>query len=108
MNKKKTIAISLITFLVIAILLIAYVEAQQEKELKRLSKGKNLIKLDKTSIASELIRNNPHIEAISYKDPKTNQTMGYVNVNGGIGKNILLLPSEEYEIISRNEAILKE
>ena len=59
---------------------------------------KNYVELNVSNgfYAETLIKLNPDIEAISYKED--NETIGYANVFGGVGKNFVV-ESRTYEII---------
>jgi len=69
-----------------------------------LSKGKNLIMLNITEpfYVETLIKLNPSIEVVSYIE--NNESIGYVNVYGGIGKNFIMREGTEYEIIVSDNA----
>lgn len=57
--------------------------------------------------ASEIISLNPNIETISFYDEETENTIGFVNLNEGIGTNFEILPGVDYEIIvSDNSSIV--
>jgi hypothetical protein len=72
-----------------------------------LAQGRNYLQFNFSSSlsAKDLVSKNPDIEAISFTE--NNQTVGYVNVLGGIGKNFLLQPNSVYEIISKKQTKLK-
>jgi len=67
-----------------------------------LLKGKNNITLNGTELfyVSDLVKINPDIEVVSYKEDGI--TVGYVNVYGGIGENFIVFSNKEYEIIVSN------
>jgi len=71
-----------------------------------LAKGKNIIKLNVTEpfYVETLVKLNPNIEVVSYKD--NNKSLGYVNVYGGIGKNFIMREGIEYEIIVSDDTNL--
>jgi hypothetical protein len=72
-----------------------------------LMQGKNEVALDRGTYASELIRNNPDIDSITYFDEFLNESYGYVNVFGGIGKNFVIKPGEKYEInVKKNTSLI--
>lgn len=100
MNKKIwTIIISII---LISTILIANLEPRREN----ISKGKTTIQIQddfSPMYASDLIKKYPQIESIS----KENSSEGFVNVFGGIGKNIIIVSGQNYEITSSEEFILE-
>lgn len=65
----------------------------------KLSEGKNdvVLNISEPFYVETLIKLNPDIEVVSYKEE--NKTIGYVNVFGGIGKNFIIESGKEYEII---------
>lgn len=75
-------------------------------EHSNLTIGKNNISFNEYFYASEIINWNPKIESISYRT-LDNQTIGYVNTFGGIGKNFLILPNQTYEISTNQNISLK-
>lgn len=93
--------------IIIIVLSLTTIIADNPVEL-HLEKGKNIIIIDeyfKTLYASELIILYPQIESISMK--KYGNTFGYVNTLGGIGTNILIESSTEYEIYSKENITIK-
>jgi hypothetical protein len=71
-----------------------------------LVEGKNILKLDsaKPFYAKTLFLLNPGLDAISYT--KDNETIGYVNVFGGVGENFIIFENQEYEVIARENLSL--
>jgi hypothetical protein len=64
-----------------------------------LTQGKNqvILNLSEPIYVSALIELNPEIEAVSYKE--NNETVGYINIFGGIGTDFPV-EAREYEIIA--------
>jgi len=69
--------------------------------------GKNTVVFDEYITVEELIGKNNFIESVSYYDPLEEKTIGYVNFFGGLGKNFLIIPGNEYEIFSSSKEKLK-
>lgn len=83
-----------VIFVLFSIMLIS----SQDIFSKELKQGKNfvVINLSEPIYVETLVNINPDIEAVSYFE--NNQTIGYVNVLGGIGENFVI-ENKEYEII---------
>src|SRR3989344_7331194 len=60
--------------------------------------GKNYVTFDMPKNVADLVKKNPDIEYASYHDVFLDETIGYVNVFGGLGKNFVLNPGKIYEI----------
>ncbi len=101
MNK---INITIIVFVLIAFGILAVANAEND-EIK-LQKGRNYITLKEGMYAEELVRLNKDIEYINYFDEFLNESIGYVNIFGGIGKNFFMEPDKTYEIGASNETTL--
>lgn len=74
--------------------------------------GKNQVIIPEDSdyfeiYASDITALNPDIEYIHYQDSFLNQSLGYVNVFGGIGDNFLVKSGESYEIGSKKRILLR-
>jgi len=83
--------------------------AKDEGQKISLEKGKNYVTINNTIYVQELIRINPEIESISYIDSFLNQSIGYVNVFGGVGKNFVIVPEQVYEIsVKKNMSLIIE
>lgn len=105
--KKEIIFTGLIIVIILAFaLLLNGSYAQSAPEVHELLKGKNNVTFQKTAFASDIIKNNPEIEAISYYDERAQKTIGYINHFKGIGRNFLITPSESYEVISKANSTL--
>lgn len=93
MKKKHfiTITIALILFSLILI-------SSQDIYSADLKKGKNTlyINISQPIYAKTLIKLNPCIEVISFKE--NNQTIGYINIYNGLGENFVV-EQREYEVI---------
>jgi len=66
--------------------------------------GKNLIQFPftpKNLRAADILKSLKYADAISYFDPLTNKTVGYVTAFGGIGKNFVIEANKTYEISVR-------
>lgn len=70
-----------------------------------LLEGKNEVFLNLSSphYVSTLVKLNPSLEAVSYREGNT--TLGYINVFGGIGEDFVLYP-RTYELISSSNTTL--
>jgi hypothetical protein len=69
--------------------------------------GDNNVSFNVTSsfYAGDLIKLNPSIEAVSYRE--SNRTIGYVNAFGGIGSNFEIENGINYEIfVSENTTLV--
>jgi hypothetical protein len=88
----------LLIFLVLALLSYMIIISSKDIAFIPLLKGKNqvYVNISEPIYVKTLIEINPKVEAISYKEG--NETIGYVNLFYGIGKNFAL-ESREYEII---------
>ena len=72
-----------------------------------LEQGKNNITFNSEPVyAKTLIEKNPEIISISYIDEFYNNSVGYVNVFGGIGTNFILIENQTYEIISKQKTTI--
>lgn len=69
--------------------------------------GKNLVKFDRYVEVKLLVSENRQIESVSYYDSFFDKNIGYVNVFGGIGKDFVIIPGQEYEISVKNSGRLK-
>lgn len=79
-------------------LLAGFIVAERFLEIE-LSKGKNEIRFNISGVyASDLIKFYPEIETITYREE--NETIGFVNIFGGIGVNFMLESNRTYEINS--------
>ncbi len=67
-----------------------------------LEKGKNIvyINISEPIYVDALVKLNPEIQVISFTE--NNQTTGYVNVFGGVGKNFIV-EARTYEIITSKQ-----
>ena len=55
----------------------------------------------------EFILNNPGVKSITYKNDFLNESYGFLNVFGGVGKNFIMYPGEIYEInIEKNTTLI--
>jgi len=95
----------LICFLIL-VLSIFFVKSIDNDSENLLVKGKNYISFSGIDplYVSDLIKLNPGIEVVSYGEGE--DTFGYVNVFGGIGKNFIIRDLQEYEIISKEDTAL--
>jgi hypothetical protein len=71
-----------------------------------LSKGRNFVVFEDYIYVSKLIYMNDLIEAVSYYDSYSQESVGYVNIFGGIGNDFLIIPGREYEIFVKEETKL--
>jgi len=64
-----------------------------------LNGGKNVIVFGNKNpmYVSDLIRLNPEIEVVSFKEGT--ETLGYVNFLGGVGEDFIVYGDSEYEVI---------
>ncbi len=85
-------------FMIIFIIFIFSFITISSKDAVELVKGKNYVELNISQpfYIKTLVKLNPSIEVASYK--VGNETIGYVNVFDGVGKNFIV-DSREYEII---------
>ena len=92
--KIKTFLLVIVAILLLSIILIS----SQNIFSADLKKGRNTLIINLTSpiYAETLVKLNPEIQTISYRE--NNQTTGYVNFYGGIGENFII-ESREYEIV---------
>lgn len=67
-----------------------------------LSPGKNIVIFDDYMNVRNLVLNNPGIETISYIDEFNQESVGYINAFGGIGKDFIIVPGIQYEIFVKN------
>ena len=76
-----------------------------EEEGIQLKKGKNFVELNITEpfYVSSLVKLNPDIEVVSYKEG--NESIGYVNVFGGIGRDFVV-DEGVYEIVVKKDIVL--
>lgn len=80
------------------ILLIGIIIAEDFSKLE-LTKGKNEITVNYSlGYASDLVKMYPQIETVTYIE--NNETIGYVNIFGGIGKDFIIQRDKLYEINS--------
>jgi hypothetical protein len=88
----------LFMFIILVLGLYIIVISSKDVSLIPLAKGKNQVSLNLSEpvYVKTFIDMNPEIEAISYQED--NETVGYVNVFEGIGRNFILKEGE-YEII---------
>ena len=102
--KNKNYLILVFGIFLIYIFTILAVSSTDDSSIKLL-KGKNNMFLNTNQIyVKDLVRINPDIEVISYKE--NNRSIGYVNLFDGIGDNFLINRSIEYEIIVRQDTNL--
>ncbi len=89
----------LIVFIILVLGFYVIVISSQGVTSVSLTKGKNYVNLNLSEpiYVKTLIKLNPDIEAISYEE--NNQTIGYVNVFGGIGEDFIV-ENRDYEIIA--------
>lgn len=68
-----------------------------------LNSGKNIITFNNNQPfhVKAFIKLNPDIEVISFNEE--NQTIGYINIYGGIGEDFLIDKNKTYEIIVGEE-----
>jgi hypothetical protein len=85
---------ALLVFFLFSVILIS----SQDIFSKELKEGKNIarINLSEPVYVETLMTLNPEIEAVSYME--LNETVGYVNVLGGIGENFAV-EDRDYEIV---------
>jgi len=71
-----------------------------EQGSKEIVEGKNFLEIDIENpiYVSDLVKLNPAIQAVSFVENK--ETMGYVNVFGGIGVDFILEQGVVYEIVA--------
>jgi len=107
--------ISYRVIVVFALLLLALVIlvdlglAKDEGQKINLVTGKNYVTINNTMSVRELVKINPEVESISYMDSFLNQSIGYVNAFGGVGKNFLVVPNQVYEIsVKKNMSLIIE
>ncbi|HGJ65588.1 TPA: hypothetical protein ENS27_09385 [bacterium] len=103
MKKIYLIAVSII--ILGGILLVGSTNAlfnlEQKTFVYPMEQGKNFVIVNTSVSAKTLVKLNPDIETISYLDEETNESVGFVNAFGGIGKNFLLNKDAVYEISAR-------
>jgi hypothetical protein len=93
--------------LIICIILINFFSVSSEDNNNLfLESGKNFVRFDNlpSFYVKDLIKINPSIEVVSYM--KDNESIGYVNVFGGIGENFVITNTIDYEIIVTKETTL--
>lgn len=68
--------------------------------------GENILSFNISShfYVKTLVELNPNIEVVSYRD--INETKGYANVFGGVGKNFYIENNTMYEIYSSKNTTL--
>ena len=68
--------------------------------------GKNVIELNFTEpfYAESLVTLNPSIVVVSYT--QDNETIGYINIFGGIGDNFIIQKNKKYEVIVNGNSTL--
>jgi hypothetical protein len=70
-----------------------------------LIKGRNEISLNYSlGYASDMARAHPEIETITYVEG--NETIGYVNIFGGVGKDFIIEADKIYEINSNKNTTI--
>lgn len=106
MKTKKFKRIFIIAFIVFLFLILSFIIISSQNIFSAdLVKGKNYIQLNVTEpfYVETLVKLNPTIEVISYKEG--NETIGYVNVFNGVGKNFII-ENREYEIVVKENTNL--
>jgi hypothetical protein len=68
-----------------------------------LYKGKNLVVFDDYINVQDLVLKNPKIETVSYYDSFNQESVGYINFLGGIGKDFVIIPGNQYEIFVKSQ-----
>ena len=89
------------------ILSLTIIVAENPVELT-LTEGKNVMVINdyfQSMYASELMSLHPQIESISIE--KYGNTYGYINTLGGVGTNMLIESSNEYEIYSKENITIR-
>jgi hypothetical protein len=76
-------------------------------EIAELKKGKNLIQINATIFAKDLVYLNKDIEYILYFDETLNKNVVYVNAFNGLGSNYLIIPDRVYEISVKKDIKLR-
>ena len=99
-------SVKMLITMFIAAIIIAASFAFAADAFQQLNKGKNEVSFDKETYASELTRMNPDIESITYFDEFLNESFGYVNIFGGIGKNFIITPNQKYEVSAKKNISL--
>jgi hypothetical protein len=100
----KKIIIVLGILFVLATLIVNVINAERFNKLE-LDGGENEVYLNESlGYVSDLVRLYPEIETISYIEG--NETIGYVNVFGGIGTNFFIEANKSYEIVLSKEVII--
>ena len=90
----------ILMILFVLVVLSGIMNAEIFPEKIELYEGKNnFTAFSDLGYASELVTMYPEIETISYKG--SNETIGYVNVFGGIGVDFLIEENKTYEINAR-------
>lgn len=114
MEKSRLIAAFIAMFLILVSLFIItdsvkadQTQPDQQGVYIQLTEGKNYISFLQASYVKEFMRKNPDIEAISFYDPALDKTTGYVRALGGIGKNFILVPGQEYEVIASKDTTVR-
>lgn len=72
----------------------------------KLVQGNNVVSFNVSNPFSvqTFVELNPDIQTVSYRDG--NETIGYVNALGGVGKNFTIESGREYEIFSSSNITL--
>ncbi len=68
-----------------------------------LSEGKNLVVFDDYINVRDLVIKNPDIETVSYFDSFNQESIGYINFLGGIGRDFVIVPGNQYEIFVKDQ-----
>ena len=95
----------IIIFAISLVFAISLIISSKENLSIELSKGKNYVRLNVSELfyVETLVKLNPLIEAVSYKEE--NETIGYVNIFKGVGKNFVI-QDREYEIVAKESTNL--
>jgi hypothetical protein len=102
----KNKGLSMIIGISIAVILILSSFAFAATNYNSLMKGENKVMFDREMMASDIVAMNPNIESITYNNEFLNQSYAFLNVFGGIGKNFIIVPGEEYEVNSKSNISL--
>lgn len=102
--KKKNI-LFLGIFLILSISIV-FVSSLSNSNRISLKEGKNIVIFNATNSfnVSILVKLNPQIEVVSYKEE--NVSFGYVNFLGGLGDNFEIMNGMSYEIYSSKNSTL--
>ncbi len=104
MTASKYIVLAFLMVIILASALFA-VSAPDSRTVN-LVEGKNTISFNVSNPFSveTFVKLNPAIETVSYHEG--NETVGYVNTFGGVGKNFLIESGKDYEIFSSSNITL--